>query len=115
MQQIKFTSNEFIIYGAIAGGILGLVLGIIILILGFVKKKRSYAVFGFLGSVLLGPVSGILSIIVAAIFIWLILKKPNNSLANSPDLAEESDSEFFDEDISEVATPESKTSDSEVS
>lgn len=78
MEPVRFTTNELIYYGAIAGAIIGLVLGIIILILGFVKKERSYGVFGFLGSVILGPISGILSLIVFAIFIWLILRKPKN-------------------------------------
>jgi uncharacterized membrane protein len=108
MGQINLTSNEFIYYGAIAGAILGLFLGIIILILGFIKKERSYGVFGFLGSVILGPISGILSIIVAAIFIWLILRKPkNNSMSNS---SLESDSNAFPAD-----TANSKTTDSNVS
>jgi len=78
MEPVRLTSNELIYYGAIAGAVIGLVLGIIVLILGFVKKERSYGVFGFLGSVILGPISGILSLIVFAIFTWLILRKPKN-------------------------------------
>lgn len=108
MEQIKFTSNEFIYYGAIAGAILGLFLGIIVLILGFIKKERSYGVFGFLGSVILGPISGLLSIIVAAIFIWLILRRPKNKL--TPNSITKYDSDNFDSN-----TVNSKISDSDVS
>jgi uncharacterized membrane protein len=100
MEQIRLTSNEFILYSAIAGGIMGLILGFIILILGFIKKERSYAVFGFLGSVILGPISGILSLIIAVIFIWLILRRPKNKAANST-----VSNESFNENV-----PESKSS-----
>ncbi len=108
MGQINLTSNEFIYYGAIAGAILGLFLGFIVLILGFIKKERSYGVFGFLGSVILGPISGLLSIIVVTIFIWLILRRPKNkSMSNS---TVESEPNTFDTD-----TADSKTTNSNVS
>jgi hypothetical protein len=52
------------------------------LVLGFIKKKRKYAMFGFLGSLIGGALLGIfLSIPVAAIFTWLILRKSNNEPA----------------------------------
>lgn len=110
MEPIRLTSNELILYGAIAGGVMGLFFGIIVLILGLVKKERSYAVFGFLGSVILGPISGILSLIVVAIFTWLILRRPRNTISDSPSSAETLKSESFD-----AAVPESKTSDSDIS
>ncbi len=61
---------------------LGLILGLIPLVLGFIKKKRKYAMFGFLGSLIGSALLGIfLSIPVAAIFTWLILRKSNNEPA----------------------------------
>jgi hypothetical protein len=64
------------------GSALGLILGLIPLVLGFIKKKRKYAMFGFLGSLIGGALLGIfLSIPVAAIFTWLILRKSNNEPA----------------------------------
>jgi uncharacterized membrane protein len=108
MGQINLTSNEFIYYGAIAGAALGLFLGIIVLILGFIKKERSYGVFGFLGSVILGPISGLLSLIVAAIFIWLILRRPKNeSIPNSTAKP--------DSNASDLYVSDSKITDSDVS
>ena len=92
MEQIRLTSNEFIYYGAIAGSILGLFLGIFLLILGFIKKERSYGVFGFLGSVILGPIAGFLSIIVAVIFTWLILRRPKNTVAVNSENIQPADS-----------------------
>ncbi|MBA3601810.1 MAG: hypothetical protein H0W45_11385 [Acidobacteria bacterium] len=64
------------------GSALGLILGLIPLVLGFIKKKRKYAMFGFLGSLIGGALLGIfLSIPIAAIFTWLILRKSNNEPA----------------------------------
>lgn len=64
---------------ALMGAALGFLLGLIPLILGFIKKERSYAVFGFLGSIIGGSLLGIfLSVPVVAIFTWLILRKPKN-------------------------------------
>ncbi len=64
---------------AMLGAALGFLFGLIPLILGFVKKERSYAVFGFLGSIIGGGILGIfLSVPIVAIFTWLILRKPNN-------------------------------------
>jgi len=58
---------------------LGFLLGLIPLVLGLIKKERKYAMFGFLGSLIGGAVLGIfLSIPVASIFTWLILRKPKN-------------------------------------
>ncbi|MDQ3041207.1 MAG: hypothetical protein M3R11_02380 [Acidobacteriota bacterium] len=64
---------------AMMGAALGLLLGLIPLILGFIKKERSYAVFGFLGSIIGGSILGVfLSLPIVAIFAWLILRKPKN-------------------------------------
>ena len=61
------------------GAALGLLLGLIPLILGFIKRERSYAVFGFLGSIIGGGILGVfLSVPIVAIFTWLILRKPKN-------------------------------------
>jgi hypothetical protein len=73
---MKFTPTEFIIYGAIFGAVFGVVLGLIILFLGIKKGKRNLGIIGLVCSILVGPISGILSLIVMGIFIWLILKKP---------------------------------------
>jgi uncharacterized membrane protein len=64
---------------AMMGAALGLLFGLIPLILGFIKKERSYAVFGFLGSIIGGSILGVfLSVPIVAIFTWLILRKPKN-------------------------------------
>ncbi|MCY7375045.1 MAG: hypothetical protein LH472_03640 [Pyrinomonadaceae bacterium] len=80
MEQIKLTINEAIFYASVAHAIIGFLLGLIPLILGFIKKERSYAVFGFLGSIIGGAILGLLlSLPIAVIFIWLILRKPEQS------------------------------------
>jgi hypothetical protein len=86
MEQIRLTNNEAIVYITVFNILLGIVLGLIPLILGFVKKERSYGVFGFLGSIIGGAILGLfLSVPIMAIFTWLILRRPKNIVA--PDAA----------------------------
>ena len=74
---------------AMMGAALGFLFGLIPLILGFIRKERSYGVFGFLGSIIGGGTLGVLlSVPIVAIFTWLILRKPKveqTSTAVSPD------------------------------
>ena len=89
MEQIKLTTTEAVVYITIFNIGLGILLGAVPLILGFMRKERSYAVFGFLGSIIGGAILGLfLSVPVAAIFTWLILRKPkleNTSTENPSD------------------------------
>ncbi len=94
--QTKITPQEAIYYGAIAGTVLGFLLGLAVLILGIKKKKRKLGIIGCIASILVGPISGLLSVIVAGIFIYLILKK-------SPP-AESADVETVDENSIDVKT-----------
>lgn len=73
--QIRLTYYDLVLIGS---GI-GILLGLIPLILGLIKKKRQYAIFGFAASVISGALIPFLSIIVVAVFMWLILRnsKPN--------------------------------------
>jgi MFS family permease len=76
MEQIKLTYTEAILYLALFGIVIGILLGLIPLILGIRKKKRQYGIFGFIASIIGGAISPILAAIVVAIFTWLILRKP---------------------------------------
>jgi hypothetical protein len=83
MEQIRLTTTEAILYSAVFNAGLGLLFGLIPLILGFVRKERSYAVFGFLGSIIGGAILGIfLSVPIAAIFTWLILRNTKSEPVN---------------------------------
>ncbi len=65
---------------AMMGAGLGALLGLLPLILGLIKKERSYGVFGFFGSIIGGAIMGILlSLPIVGIFTWLILRKPKNA------------------------------------
>lgn len=76
MEPIRLTTNEAIFYTFVFHAAVGFLLGLIPLVLGFIKKERSYAAFGFLGSIVGGLILGLLlSVPVAAIFTWLILRK----------------------------------------
>lgn len=93
MEQIKLSTNEAIFYASVAHAVVGLLLGLIPLVLGFIKKERSYGVFGFLGSFIGGAILGFfLSLPVAAIFTWLILRRPSNKTAAAAPPEKSSDS-----------------------
>ena len=81
MEQVKLTSDEAIVYLAYLNIGLGILFGAIPLVFGFIKKERSYGVFGFLGAVVGAAILGIfLSIPIAVIFTWLILRKSKNAI-----------------------------------
>ena len=90
MEPIKITYDELSAYLIAGSVIIGVLLGLIPLILGIKKKNRKYGMYGFVGSVIGGAITYIISIIVVLIFSWLILRKskadllpPNSSETNS--------------------------------
>lgn len=81
MEPIRVTYNELIYYVVLAGVMIGIVIGLIPLILGIRKHNRKYGMYGFVGSVIGGAITPIISVIVVAIFTWLILRKPKPETA----------------------------------
>ncbi len=76
MEQFNLTYTQAIIYIALIGLVIGILLGLIPLISGIKRGNRTYGYYGFTASALLGLVSPILSIVTVAVFTWLILRKP---------------------------------------
>ena len=71
------TSNLSPFVWILLGGSLGLVVGLVPLIAGFVKKNTRFALLGFACSIVGGAILGLLlAVPVAAVFTWLILRKP---------------------------------------
>ena len=96
MEPIKITYNELSAYLIAGSVIIGVLLGLIPLILGIRKKNRKYGMYGFVGSVIGGAITYIISIIVVSIFSWLILRKSKADLppnTNKTGSSETSDSE----------------------
>lgn len=78
LMQIQLTRQEFFLYSALVGAGLGLVFGLVVLILAIKRGKTKLGVVGLIASTLVGgAVSGLLALIVGAVFLWLILKKDN--------------------------------------
>jgi hypothetical protein len=84
---MRITQTEFIIYLAIAGAIIGLLLGLGLLLLGYKKDKTKLGVIGLLSSFVGGPISPIISMVVFGVFTWLILKKPTAEGSNVSDIS----------------------------
>lgn len=74
---IELTKTD-LIYIALIGAGIGLVLGLIPLILAIRKGKLKLGLLAAALSTIGGALSVIISVIVVAIFIWLILRKSAN-------------------------------------
>lgn len=71
-----FQLPDLLVSLALRGLVIGSVLGLIPLVLGLIRRRRSLAVYGFASSAIGGALlSGIFSLIVVAVFVWLILRK----------------------------------------
>ncbi len=76
MEPSTLTPQQAIIFGVLINAGVGLVIGLIPLILGFVKRNVKYGVYGFLASIVGGALLGILlSIPAAIIFSVMIFRK----------------------------------------
>jgi len=89
MDQIRLTPQEAWLYTVLIGAGFGFVLGLIPLVVGIVKRKVKLGSIGLLVSTVSGAILGlILAIPAAAIFVWLILKKPVATTPQTDDPAE---------------------------
>lgn len=80
MDPTTMSTQEAVMYAAIINAGIGFILGLVPLIAGVLKRNFKYGFIGFVGAVLGGAVLGIiLSIPIAAIFTWLIVRKPKAS------------------------------------
>ena len=85
MDPTTMSSREIMIYASLINAGIGLVFGLVPLISGFVKRNVKYGVIGFLGSIVGGALLGLLlAIPVAAIFTWLIVKRPRQNTQTEP-------------------------------
>ena len=75
MEPIHLSLREYFLYIAIIGAAVGAVFGIVPLLLGIRRGRRRLGIIGFAASIIGGAIAPLLSIVVVAIFIWLIVKK----------------------------------------
>jgi hypothetical protein len=83
MEPIRLTTQEALIYLALVGAGVGLLLGLIPLFFGIRKGKTRLGVIALVASTIAGAITSIISIILVVIFTYLILKKP--SMTSSAD------------------------------
>jgi hypothetical protein len=77
MDGYRLTTQQALLFVALINAAIGLVIGLIPLITGIVKKKVRLGVYGLLASTVGGALLGLLlSIPAVVIFMWLILKSP---------------------------------------
>jgi|SRR5687767_10814909 len=77
MEDMRITYNSVILYIIIFNTVLGMLFGFFPLLVGFKLQNRTYAFYGFVLSIVLGALTGVLlSFPVALLFVWLILRTP---------------------------------------
>ncbi|QQS32245.1 MAG: hypothetical protein IPM50_11265 [Acidobacteriota bacterium] len=89
MRSTELLGDNALYYLPLIGGAVGLVLGLVPLVAGVIKKKIRLGFFGLLASTVGGAILGIfLSIPAMAVFTWLILRSPDTSAAASDEISE---------------------------
>ena len=84
MDNIQISIDQARNYIILINVVLGLLFGIFPLLAGMKMNNRKYGIYGFIGAIIGGAILGVfLSFPIAAVFTWLILKKPVTS--NSDD------------------------------
>jgi hypothetical protein len=77
MDPNSMSPRDLLIYGVLINTAVGLVLGLVPLISGFVKRKVKYGILGFVLSAIGGALLGVvLAIPASAIFTWLVFRDP---------------------------------------
>ena len=80
MNPSEMSQSQLILYAVLLNTAFGFVLGLIPLVLGFVKGRVKYGLFGLAASVVGGALLGvILSIPAALIFTWLVLRRAGDA------------------------------------
>ncbi|HMJ07567.1 MAG TPA: hypothetical protein VK468_01095 [Pyrinomonadaceae bacterium] len=75
MEPMQISYREFYFYIMIAGAIIGLVLGLIPLILGRRRGYTRLGVYGLIASTVCGAIAPVISVVIVAVFSWVIVKK----------------------------------------
>ena len=85
MQEIHLTTRELILYLALIGAAVGLVIGFILFLFARKKGKQKLGVIGLVVSIVCGAISPVLPLLVLVIFIFLIARKdPLSSASEEP-------------------------------
>lgn len=91
MQEITLTSTQYVLLGSAFGAVLGFLFGLIPLIVGIKKGQKKLGLWGLAASTITGMLSGILSLIVIAVFLVVILKNAAKPAKDTPEPPSEAD------------------------
>jgi hypothetical protein len=75
MEEIRLTTTQYFLYGTLIGAGLGFLFGLIPVLVGIRKNNRQMGLYGLLASTVCGALFPPLSLVVVAVFLWLILRK----------------------------------------
>jgi len=89
--ELRELYEKYFYYILLADIGIGLLFGLLPLLLGIARKKRNLGIIGLIGSGVVGGLSPILSLIVAAVFTVLIVRKSAKANAADSDNASQTD------------------------
>ncbi|MFN2500699.1 MAG: hypothetical protein ABR530_01660 [Pyrinomonadaceae bacterium] len=76
MDLTRMSTQEVLIYGVIINAVIGLLLGLVPLTTGFLKRNLKPAFYGFAGCIIGGAILGIiLALPVCVISTWIIVRR----------------------------------------
>jgi uncharacterized membrane-anchored protein len=85
MNPIQLTSREAILYVVLINAVIGIVLGLIPLLLGYFNKRLGLGIAGFSAAVAGGAVLGVfLSVPLTVVFTWLVVRKKREDGSQHP-------------------------------
>lgn len=85
MESINLSSKELILYLALFGAGVGLVLGLVNLLIASKRGKKNLGLIGLPVCILLGALSPILAVITFVVFLVLILRGPRQVVVVNKD------------------------------
>ena len=84
MDITHMSPRDALIFGLMINAGVGLVLGLIPLVAGIVKRRIKYGLLGLVLSVLGSALGMIVSVLVSTVFTWLVLRRSSDTVANGP-------------------------------
>ncbi len=75
MEPVKISYQEAMIYGALIGASVGLIVGLLPLAIAIVKGRTKLGLVALVSSIAVGAIWVPLTLITLVVFVWLIYKK----------------------------------------
>lgn len=76
MEELRLSASQYILLGTFIGAVLGFLFGLIPYIVGTRRGHKKLGTWALVASTISGLVSGIISLVVVAVFLVMIIRNP---------------------------------------